>query len=146
MPISSVTPHHLHLHLLGSPSQSIDGDEVTGFRSTKTRALLYYLAETGKTHTRDSLAALFWPTFNESKANNSLRNALSSLRKVLPGYLHIEGQRIALNHERIWLDTRQFMHLLQETDDATAAIQQCQAAITLYTGDFLEGFHVDDAP
>lgn len=136
----------LRLKLFGSPSQSMAENPVTGFRSTKTQALLYYLAVKGGSHQRSSLATLFWPDVSESKARNSLRNALSSLRTQIPAQLHVDRQSVALHANQIWLDTHQFTQLLQETDDPSLAMQQHQAAVTLYTGDFLEGFHIDDAP
>ena len=137
---------HLQLRLLGSPGQSIGGNAVAKFRSTKTQALLYYLAVTGETHRRAALATLFWPNVSESKANTSLRAALSSLRKAIPEQLIVDRHTVTLDDNLVWVDTQQFTRLLQEMDDATLTMQQRQAAVSLYVGDFLEGFHVDDAP
>ena len=36
--------------------------------------------------------------------------------------------------------------LIQETDDPTLTMQQRETAVSLYAGDFLEGFYVNDAP
>ncbi|MCB0121459.1 MAG: NACHT domain-containing protein, partial [Caldilineaceae bacterium] len=136
----------LHLQLLGSPRQSIGDNEIANFRTTKTQALLYYLAVTGNMHRRASLAALFWPDTSEANASNSLRTALSSLRTLLPDQLIVERQSAAINANHIWLDTQQFLRLLQETDDSALTIQQRQTAVSLYSDEFLAGFHVDDAP
>ncbi|MCB0110874.1 MAG: AAA family ATPase, partial [Caldilineaceae bacterium] len=136
----------LHLQLLGSPRQSISNNEIVNFRTAKTQALLYYLAVTGNMHRRASLATLFWPDASTANASNSLRTALSSLRTLLPDQLIVDRQSVAINVDQIWLDTKQFTILLQETDDSALAMQQRQAAVALYVGDFLEGFHIDGAP
>ena len=53
-------------------AQSVDGGQaVTGLRTAKTQALLYYLAEIGEKEPRTSLAALFWPEANQAKAGIS---------------------------------------------------------------------------
>jgi hypothetical protein len=45
-------PAELQITLLGSPGVALDGRPVTGFVSTKAQALVYYLAATGRSHTR----------------------------------------------------------------------------------------------
>ncbi|MCB0088429.1 MAG: hypothetical protein KDE54_10995, partial [Caldilineaceae bacterium] len=125
---------HLQLRLLGSPSQSINGNEVTQFRSAKTQALLYYLAVTGENHRRASLSALFWPNVSETKANASLRVSLNSLRKVIADHLIVDRHTVTLDDNLVWVDTQQFTRLLQEMDDATLTMQQRQAAVSLYVG------------
>lgn len=140
------SPGYLHLKLLGPPSLSIDNEEIFGFRSAKAQALLYYLAATSKSHRRSFLANLFWPDVSEAKANSSLRVTLSSLRKQIPEHLDIDRQSVSLNANRVWVDTQQFTQLLQKVDDPALTMQQNQTAVSLYTGDFLDGFCVDDAP
>lgn len=137
----------LLLTLLGAPRQFLDGEEVAGLPSAKVQGLLYYLAVTRVTHRRATLATLFWPTASEQNANNSLRNALSSLRKRLPNHLKVDRHTVAVNEHDLWLDVEQFVQLLEEySDDPIVAVQQRQAAVSLYAGEFLAGFHVDDAP
>ena len=105
---ATIISDRLNLRLLGSPRQSISDQKETSFRSTKTQALLYYLAVTGETHRRASLATLFWPDVGEAKANNSLRTALSSLRKLIPDKLIVDRHSVALNNDLLWVDTQQF--------------------------------------
>ena len=52
--------YQLELALLGSPEVRLDGAPVTRFRSTKSQALLYYLAMAGHPQPRLALAGLFW--------------------------------------------------------------------------------------
>lgn len=137
----------LHLKLFGSPRQFLAGEEVAGFTSSKVQALLYYLAVTRQAHRRTTLASLLWPNASSRNAGNSLRNALSSLRKLFPDCLNVERHAVALYEQKRWLDTEEFGLLLADrNDDPVVAMQQRQAAVSLYVGEFLSGFHVDGAP
>ncbi len=136
----------LQLRLLGAPSVTLAGNEVTGFTSAKVHALFFYLAVTKETHRRSSLAALLWPNANEQKAHTSLRNALATLRKLLPEHIDIGRHSVALRRDDLWLDTEQFTLLLKRTDDPMADARRRQTAISLYAGEFLAGFHVSYAP
>ena len=135
----------LNLNLLGCPSVALTGEEVTGFTSSKVQALLFYLAVTQETHRRASLAALLWPNTSEQKAHMSLRNALATLRKLLPDYLDVERFTVSLRTEDLWVDTQHFNVLLKRTNDPMTDARQRQAAVSLYVGEFLTGFHVPDA-
>ncbi len=119
----------IQLNLLGGVEITRNGQPVTGFVSDKVRALLIYLAVTGRTHTRDTLATLFWGDVSETDAKTSLRQALSNLRKTVPDCLTITRHTVAIRPEQVGLDVRLF---LEESAD-------------LYHGDFLAGFHVSDA-
>ena len=48
----------LGLRLLGTPQVHLDDEAITGFRTAKAEALLYYLAVTGQGHSRETLADL----------------------------------------------------------------------------------------
>src|SRR6185295_13446515 len=53
-------------------------------RSARIQALLAYLAlESGRAHTREALAALFWPDEPDQVAKQNLRQALYQLRQLL---------------------------------------------------------------
>ena len=77
----------LELKLLGSPEVWLDGQAVTGFRSSKARALLYYLAVLGRAQPRSVLAGLFWGGVAENHARRSLTMTLSNLRQLVGGHL-----------------------------------------------------------
>ena len=76
----SLTEESIHLvrHLKkdGAP---IDVD------TRKAIALLAYLAVTEQRHSRDALAALLWPEYDQSRARGALRRTLSTLNKALGG-------------------------------------------------------------
>ncbi len=72
----------LALYLLGSPRLELDGDEIRVSRR-KVVALLSYLAVTRRTHSRDVLATLFWPEYDQSHALAYMRRTLSELNNLL---------------------------------------------------------------
>ena len=54
----------LSLFLLGPPRLELDGEPVQIGRR-KALALLIYLAITRRPHSRDALATLFWPDYDQ---------------------------------------------------------------------------------
>jgi predicted ATPase/DNA-binding SARP family transcriptional activator len=134
---------------LGSPAITLDGIPVRGFVSNKAAALVYYLAATGRPHTRESLAGLLWAEATESHAHKNLRDVLSNLRRLLDPYLQITRQTVSFTSAGAELvDSRRFEARVeaaqrQSLADGVAALRE---AVELYRGDFLEGFSVADAP
>ena len=57
----------LTIHLFGAPEARLAGAPLV-LHHQKARALLYYLAATGRPHTRDHLATLLWSESPESNA------------------------------------------------------------------------------
>ena len=72
----------LTVRLLGTPDARIAGAPLV-LHHQKARAILYYLAATGRPHTRDHLATLLWSESPESNARHSLRSSLYHLRQAL---------------------------------------------------------------
>lgn len=138
-------PNPLQLTLFGSPEVRLHGQPVTGFRTSKAQALLYYLAVTGRPHTRATLAGLLWGDQPEDAARASLSKCLSSLRDLLGDAVLIERQTVALNRSYPYdLDTEHFAAVGQPLTQETSPT--AQATLALYRGDFLEGFYVREAP
>ena len=89
----------LVLHLLGPPRLELDGEPVHIGRR-KAVALLAYLAVTVRSHSRDSLATLLWPEYDQSRARANLRRALSLLNRTLgEGWLTTDREIAGLNPE-----------------------------------------------
>jgi adenylate cyclase len=131
----------LQIRLLGTPEISLHGAPVTGLRSVKARALLFYLAVSATPQSRAALATLLWGDFPDSAARSNLRKALHYLRSHLEGYLAIERDRVGLSPDAdCWVDVAEFDAALQEGTESSL-----QRAMELYRGDFLEGFYVRDA-
>ena len=136
----------LELKLLGSPEVWLDGQAVTGFRSGKAQALLYYLAVSGRAQPRSVLARLFWGGVAENHARRSLTMTLSNLRQLVGSHLDIAREMVTFDRNSpYWLDVAVF------EAGVTAAprdqnINTLKQAIDLYRGDFLDGFYLHDAP
>lgn len=106
----------------------------------KRLAVLAYLAaENGRSHRRDTLLSLFWPTMDTSRARRALSQTLYSLRRDLgPDLLLSHGnEEVSLHPERLWCDAAAFGERIDTGD--------LEEALKLYRGDFLPGLHVSDA-
>lgn len=141
----------LELRLLEAPQAWLDGAPVTGFVSRKAEALLYYLAWTGRAHSRESLAALFWSESTDGAARTNLRKVLSNLRQLLPAHLVLDRQTVAFRADSPHaIDAARFAAVVAAATASTALTPQqadsLQAALSLYRDDFLAGFYVKDAP
>jgi DNA-binding SARP family transcriptional activator/predicted ATPase len=134
----------LSLRLLGTPRATRRGVPLTGFISAKAQALLYYLAVTGRPHTRESLAGLLWSDMPEAQAGKNLRNVLSNLRGLAGANLLITRQDVAFDRASPhWLDVSLFLSTLAEA--AGRDLGALHHAVELYQGDFLEGFYPGEA-
>ncbi|MFQ5419725.1 MAG: BTAD domain-containing putative transcriptional regulator, partial [Anaerolineae bacterium] len=136
----------LTIQTLGTFHVERDGRAIRSFESNKVRMLLAYLAVDGggRAHSREKLAALFWPEHANGRA--PLRRALANLRRAIhdqqtdPPYLLINRQTLQINPDaNIWLDVNEF-NRLQSNADATAA--ELETAVSLFTGSFLEGLNL----
>src|SRR5262245_33942360 len=144
----------LEISLLGRLVMQRAGLPVTTLVSRKAEALLVYLACTGRPHSREVLADLFWDERSQSQALANLRVLLSSLRRVLGPYLTISRQTVAFNSDNpFWLDVA---HLerglaaarLQQRQNRTLSsegVAQLARALALYQGDFLLGFYLRES-
>jgi DNA-binding SARP family transcriptional activator/predicted ATPase/Tfp pilus assembly protein PilF len=141
----------LQLNLFGKPEVIFNGAPVTAFESAKSPALLAYLAVTGQAHSRDTLAALLWGDLPEATAKRNLTKALTNLRQLLEPYLLIERHSIAFNHQaHATVDAVIFQAAVESSallkpDNPERDLAPLRQAVSLYRGDFLEGFYVKNA-
>lgn len=145
----------LALYLLGSPQIELDGKLVEISRR-KATALLAYLAVTGQAHSRDALATLLWPDYDQSRARGALRRTLSTLNTALNDiWLEADRETIELKRNaNLFVDVEQFRHYLTEGPPATQTepepcrpcISLLSEAAALYRDDFLAGFTLRDSP
>jgi DNA-binding SARP family transcriptional activator len=145
----------LSLCLLGPPRIACN-DQPVELARRKAVALLVYLAVTGQSHSRDTLATLFWPESDHSRARAGLRRALAALKKALgEGWLEVDRQSAALHPEADFsLDVNRFRHLLAECgthghpedEGCPACLPLLTEAAALYADDFLAGFTLRDSP
>jgi TolB-like protein/cytochrome c-type biogenesis protein CcmH/NrfG len=134
----------LRLQLLG-PFEARGPSELPIFLPTrKSEALLAYACLTpGRPHPRDRLVNLLWSDRGEDQARNSLRHALSALKKVLadlePAPLVIERNAVETPANAVDVDALSFEDLAGQ--DEPAALRRAAA---LYRGEFCEGMVVRD--
>ncbi|HEU0225661.1 MAG TPA: BTAD domain-containing putative transcriptional regulator [Steroidobacteraceae bacterium] len=93
----------------------------------------------GQPQSREKLAALLWEEADGESARTSLRQALSAIRRSLPARAHsllrADTLQVALDAAEIEVDVMQLRALLLESTPASL-----RAALTLSTGELLEGF------
>ncbi len=138
---------------LGHPRIERDGRPVR-LDTRKTTALLAYLTLTDHPVSRERLAALFWPEFDQERAPANLRRSLATLRAALPGqWLAAERDRIGVRlSQELWVDVLQARlliaavkrHAHHEEQACPACRARLEQATALYAGDFLEGFTLPD--
>ena len=141
------------LLLLGPPRLERDGYPVQ-VDTRKALALAAYLAVTGQRVSRDALAALLWPDYDEARA--ALRRTLSVLNKALgEGCLEIDRGHVGLDRRGgLWVDLDHFRRQLAECrshghpvdETCPDCIPPLEAAADLYRNDFLAGFSLRDSP
>ena len=145
-PLSRV--HHLSLphpklfsvKLFGGASLEGPAGALTGRAAQRHRlALLALLASSGSGVTRDKLTAYLWPEADEERARHLLSNSLYMLRQALGEEALISaGDVVRLDAARVRADVRDF-------EDAIGRGELARA-VGLYTGPFLDGFFLADAP
>ncbi|MGD9762114.1 MAG: BTAD domain-containing putative transcriptional regulator [Candidatus Binatia bacterium] len=123
--------------MLGGFEARAPSGEPLVFSARKPAALLCYLAfHAGVAQARDKLASLLWEDRAHEQARGSLRQALTTLRRTLPvSALRADGEAVTLANGAVAVDALAFRECLER-----AALE---AAIGLYQGELLEGFHPD---
>ncbi|MEJ5199111.1 MAG: hypothetical protein WHX53_09320, partial [Anaerolineae bacterium] len=139
----------LDITLFGPPRAERDGVPVS-FGRHHVLALLAFLAVTDQPHSRDALAALFWPEMDDAAAHAALRRDLYYLgRGIGKGWLRCEEHAVALPAQPgLSVDVRRFGALAAAATGhghpAGQICDGCLAALTeaanLYQDDFLAGF------
>lgn len=145
---------HLALFLFGPPRMERDG-EIINVDTRKATALISYLAITRQRHSRDALAALLWPDYDQPHARATLRRTLSALNKALAGtWLSIDRETVGLDQQAsFWLDVDEFQGYLAEcrkhnhpaSEVCSACIEPLTKAVKLYRDDFMAGFSLHDS-
>jgi len=137
----------LQLDFLGDIRVVTDGTVRDLPRSRKTRALLAYLAVTGRPHRRDRLCALFWDVPDDPRG--ALRWSLSKLRALAdePGRTRIRADRttVAFDPEGTEIDVLELRRRVGAGLDAMTADQLADTA-SAFRGEFLEGLDLDSCP
>jgi TolB-like protein/Tfp pilus assembly protein PilF len=131
----------LRLRLLGTPAVECAGDRL-GAAATQRRclALLALLARAGPAGlSRERILVYLWPEAEADRAGHRLTQLLYLLRRDLHAdALFLGSSELRLNPAAISTDLDDFRGAIERGD--------FQAASAAYTGPFLDGFFVDEAP
>ena len=107
----------------------------------KACALLAYLVVTGGPQPRQFLADLLWDAPSTSQSLQNLRKLLSRMRKWIPE-LEITRKQVAYPVEKaVFID---YLALSMALSDGNST--EMDTALSLYEGDLLDSFYLDDAP
>jgi DNA-binding SARP family transcriptional activator len=126
------------LRLLGPMALLRDGKPVALPASRKTRALLAYLAVSGKPERRERLCHLFWETPDDPKG--ALRWSLSKLRGLLGDAIVTDRETARLDAAGMGID----WHRLGDADRgglANITIEDLESLAGV-RGEFLEGLEL----
>jgi TolB-like protein/regulator of sirC expression with transglutaminase-like and TPR domain len=134
----------LQLRLFGRFAVTAGNDKLVKIAGKKNQALLAYLAaNVDRAQPRERLAGLLWGDRFDEQARQSLRQAISKLRKDLGDtgekLFLIDGDDITLNNEAVCVDVEKFEKLA-----ATESSEALEEAATLYGGAFLDGFDIKE--
>ena len=130
----------VRLTLLGRFSVELDGREIS-LPTRKAAALLAFLTlENGHARSRARLADLLWSHSGEDQARQSLRQSLFAVRKAM-GDLDpfvAADEMISIDTELVSSDAIELLDAMEHgrTEEATS----------LYQGELLEGFELDEPP
>ncbi len=143
----------LAIRLLGPVDVRVGGSPLK-VDTRKAVALLAYLAVTGRTSSRDAIAALLWPESDDAEARGALRRTLSVLNAGLGGVgLSIDRSSVALDPSMVDVDVARFRASIaiarghghpseQPCPICRAALQE---AVALDRGPFMDGFGLRDS-
>ncbi len=152
----------LRLTLLGNFSVFWGEKQIHRFETTKTQALLAYLAmEQSKTLNKETIADLFW---GEMPPRNSLRNLRLTTHRLKVAFQNEAKDNTALNillsqrnivqldpSLRLWIDAVEFERILQgcfshphvDISQCQSCADQIEKATLLYRGNFLDGLQIN---
>jgi len=144
----------LVLQFLGLPQVKLDDKPIATDRR-KAIALLAYLAVNDIRHPhqkypRESLSALFWPDYDQSKAFSNLRRTIWEVHQAIgDDWFIAERELLYLNQDAVVeLDVARFLDSLSQSCQQTnipLRVSLLSDTVKLYRNHFLTGFSLKDA-
>lgn len=135
----------LNLELLGDFRLRTESGSLITISAKKSQAMLAFLGvKPSQLVSRDKMANLLWSSTAPEQARQSLRQTLSTLRKELAQVssqkiLVEEGDFLALDASLVHVDVVEFEQLV-----AAGTPESLDPATRMYSGDFLDGFLIDE--
>ncbi|MEM7123727.1 MAG: BTAD domain-containing putative transcriptional regulator [Pseudomonadota bacterium] len=134
----------LEILLLGGFELRAGSDVLDSIPTRKARCLLAYLALNGdERQPREKLIGLLWGESEERNAQQSLRQALTYIRKCFDDLdvqpLVADRDSVSLDSRSFGLDVDQFRELAASNESA-----DLEAALALYKGEMLDGLDLKD--
>src|SRR5262245_12607675 len=135
----------LALKFLGDLEIARDGERLELPPSRKTRALLAYLALTGRSFRREHLCELLWEVPDDPRG--SLRWSLSKLRRLIDddarARIVADRASVAMDVNDVTIDVVA-LRALADGGLARASTKALEAAVGRYAGNFLEGLEFSE--
>ena len=130
-----------YLKLLGGLSIEADGGPVTGRAAQRRRLALLALLAMARAggQSRDRLIAHLWPEASQENGRSYLSDSVYRINQALGGEVIVAaGDELRLDAARLPNDVADF--------EAALTAGDFERAVTLYSGPFLDGFFLPDAP
>ena len=131
----------LRLRTFGGLSVEIEGRAMGGAWAQRKRLALLALLAAARDRgvSRDKLLAYLWPETDVERARHTLAQMLYAMRRELRGESIVLGTaELRLNPQCLASDVREFEEALDRGERLSA--------VARYTGAFLDGFHLHEAP
>lgn len=147
----------LRILCLGGFEATCDGEPLEGFESRKVRALLVYLVcqRDRRRQSREHLASLLWSDRDDEAARRNLRQAVYNLNQVFSQAAGSgdDDRRVLADSNHVylspdfdaWVDVTAFESALHLGTGAVRDPGQLAEAVSVYRGEFLEGFGTSKA-
>jgi DNA-binding SARP family transcriptional activator/TolB-like protein len=127
------------LEFLGGASIQGAKGAVAGPATQRHRIALLALLATARAASRDKLCAYLWPERDSENARKLLNQAVHALRRALGREAILSaGDELRLGTSVVRCDVVAF--------EAALAAAEFERAVDLYSGPFLDGFHLGSAP
>ncbi len=143
----------LHVTLLGEQAITDDGTGSVRVRSSRTVALIAFLAlHAGSPQARQRIAGLFWPDSTDAQALTNLRRELHNLRHVMgdqPSLVVTSRDLCWCDSEMTRVDVRTFdierkaALAAAAAGDSEGILAHAACAIAQYRGELLPGMYDD---
>jgi pentatricopeptide repeat protein len=124
----------LEARFLGAPVIKKDGKEVF-FPYNKVNALVYYILVKG-TVMRDEMSGILWGDKSDAVARKNLRNAIYETKKLL-------GTDVFVSPRKAIIKVNPEVHFKVDVSEFEKNPGNC---LSLYQGNFLQGFYIKDSP